>query len=147
MRAFFKGAIVAASSALILACGGSGPFDKALDHGEKIASVIEANKGDADKAADAVEKYIADNKADLDAMKAAMEKEMGEMMAEAMKAGDNPEALADMRKKYASKMESFEKRGKALEARIEKLKAENPALKDNARIDAAMAGLFGSMKM
>lgn len=146
MRAFFKGAILAVSSTLILACGGGGgAFDKAADHADKMVSLIESNKTDANKAADAVEKYIADNKVALEPIKADIQKMMGEMMGEMMAAGDDKDKAAAIEKKYQPQLEGFEKRTKALEERMNKLQAENPALKDNPRIEAAMESLFGGI--
>lgn len=139
MRAFFKGALLAASSALIIACGGGSPMDKFAGHLDQIASVIEANKTDADKAADAVEKYIKDNEAEIKAASKAFADEAKALMSKAM---ENPEKAEEIQKEFMEKNKGLTEKMEALEKRMEKLQEENPALKDNARIKAAMESVM-----
>jgi len=60
----------------ILGC--ASPEEKLVKHMEKMASIVEDNKADPDKAADELTKYIADNKDDIkEIAKKLKEKEKG----------------------------------------------------------------------
>jgi chromosome segregation ATPase len=116
-------------------------MDKFTGHLDKIASVIEENKADADKAADAVEKYIKDNEAEMKAAGTAFAEEAKALMTKAM---ENPEKAEEIQKEFMEKNKGLMEKLEALEKRMEKLQEENPALKDNERIQKAMEGVMKS---
>lgn len=131
MRAFFKGAILAASASLIVACGGGDPITKALGHQDKVVSILESNKDNPEKAGEELEKYIAANKADLDALKAESSK-----MEETFKA--DPAAAMELIAKHAETIQKLETRKSAVTT-------ANPALMENAKVQAAMSALGGGL--
>jgi hypothetical protein len=127
MRNLIKTAVLAASTALLVACGGGGdPMGKMFGHQEKITGILEANKEDPDKAAAELEKYQADNAADFEAIK----KEL-----EGLKAKDE----AEMMKLMAPHMEKIA----ALMAKQTELQKSHPALFENPKVEAAMAAMGG----
>jgi hypothetical protein len=131
MRAFFKGAILAASASLLLACGGGDPIAKALGHQEKALGILESNKDNPEKAGDELSKYVEANKADLDAIKA-QAKEME----------------AKFEKDPAAAMELMAKHGEKLGAMMKKLtdlRTNHAALFENEKVKAAMESLEGGM--
>lgn len=132
---FFKGIVVAALAAFFMACGGN-PADKMMGHMDKLVSLIEANKGDLDKAAKEVEAFFAANK---DAMQADVKAAMEWGMEQQAKFKDDPEGA----KKF---MEDMEKRGEGLKKRMEALEKEVPGIKEHEGLKKAMEGM-GSMMM
>ncbi|MFO0747909.1 MAG: hypothetical protein U1F43_19950 [Myxococcota bacterium] len=116
--------IVVSAFCLVAACGGSTPVDKMVGHMEKLASILEDNKANPDKAGDAVAAYMKDNEASLKAAKDEAEKYM-----DTMKEGDkmDVDAMTKVMEKVAPIME-----------RMEKLKKENPELMKNEKVHDAM---------
>ena len=131
MRAFFKGAILAASASLLLACGGGDPIAKALGHQEKALGILESNKDNPDKAGEELSKYVDTNKAELEALKA----EAKEMEAKFEK---DPAAALEIMSKHGEKLGAMMKK-------LTDLKTNNAALFENEKVKAAMAALEGGM--
>lgn len=129
-----KGFVVVAVAAFFMACGGS-PADKMMGFQEKLVSILEANKGDLDKAASEVDAFLTSNK---DAMKSTMKEMMEWGMAQQEKFKNDPEGA----KKVA---EDMEKKSEAFTARMKKLEEEVPAMKEHEGLNKAMAKMGESM--
>ncbi|HRE91217.1 MAG TPA: hypothetical protein PK095_19010 [Myxococcota bacterium] len=134
----FKGFVVAACAAFLMACGGGSPADKMLGHADKIISLLESNKGDLDKAAKEVQAYFDANKATMESEKQEIQKWAAEQME---KFKDNPEGAM----KFAEEMQ---KKGEGIQARMEALEKEVPGIKEHEGLKKAMEGMgamFGGM--
>ncbi len=116
-------------------------MDRFAGHLDQIANGMEADKPDADKAAEAVEKYIADNEGDMEAAGNAF---AGEAAGRMKKAMENPEKAEEIQKEFMDKNKGLMEKMEALQKRVEKLMEENPALEDNGRIKTALEGVMKS---
>lgn len=109
MRTFIRTLIVSLSLSFLVACGGS-PIGKALNHEKAMLKIVEANKDDGDKAKAELEKYVADNKAELDSLKTELEKVKAEVEKDESKAMslmmDHVDALSENEKLKDSIRES-----------------------------------------
>lgn len=89
MRTFIRTLLISVSFSFLVACGGGGPIGKAINHEKAMLKIVESNKDDGEKAKVELEKYVADNKAEIDGLKAEMEKlekEIGDDDAKQMEA-------------------------------------------------------------
>ena len=100
------------------------PFETMFGYQETLIGIIEANKMDLDQAAAAVTKWVSENKPAIVATMAA-----AQQVSVAFQA--NPE-------KAKTLMAGFEEKGKALQARMEKLSQENPKINDHEGLKNAM---------
>ena len=99
-------------------------FAKMTAHQEAVLTLIETNKADAEKAAEAVEKYAAEHKDELMSLAAAMKNVPPDQIEATLKAS--------------------EEKVKALTERGTKLMTESPDLMKNERFVKAMASLSGN---
>lgn len=130
----FKGFVVAACAAFLMACGGGSPADKLMGHADKVVSLLESNKSDLDKAAKEIQAYFDSNKATMEADMKEIQKWAGEQME---KFKDDPAGAA----KFAEEMQ---KKGEGIQARMEALEKEVPGIKEHEGLKKAMEGM-GSM--
>jgi len=131
----FKGFVVAACASFLMACGGGSPADKLMGHMDKVVSIIEANKGDLDKAAKEVQGFFDSNK---DAVQADAKAVMEWAQEQAKKFESDPEGAM----KFAKDMEE---KGAGLKARMDALEKEVPGLKDHEGLKKAMEGMTSMM--
>ena len=123
--------IVIGAFCFMAACGGGSPVDKLTGYTEKVLSILESNKADPAKAADAVAAFMKDNGAAIKAAGAEVEK-WGNEMEEKYKS--DPEggakAMAEMQAKMQPIMD-----------RMKKLQEEAPELMKNEKIREVMSSL------
>lgn len=123
--------IVVSAFCFIAACGGGSPVDKMASHMEKVLGILESNKADPNKAAEAVTAYMKDNEAALKAAKDEAEKYVEEMQKNAEK---DPEGAAKAMKSMMDKV------GPLME-RMDKLKDEAPELMKNEKVMEALRAM------
>jgi gas vesicle protein len=128
------GFLIAAASALLIACGGGNPTDKLISHADKVLSIVESNKTDLDKAAKEVEAYMAANKSDIEKLAEDIKKWGEDFEA---KHKDDPAALESFGKDMQAKMEK-------VEARMEALAKDVPGFESHEGLKKAL-GDMGSL--
>ncbi len=126
-RSLATAILAAVAAVLVLGAGCSkSPLAKAADYTKQAVSILEANKDNPEKAASELEKYAADNEADLKAVAAEMEKFKAEVEKDPSKVADAMEHMGPM----------LEAAGKMME-----LMNSNPELMKNEKVQAALGKL------